>query len=192
MKEIKNSIIDSINVKKELLNQESTIYSLKEIINKIIDVYRNGQKVLICGNGGSAADAQHIAAELTGRFYFDRKPLDAESLNTNNSHITAVGNDYSFNDIYSRLVEAKGKKGDVLIGLSTSGNSSNVISAFKKGNEIGMYTFALTGKNGGELKKISNITITTPSNDTPRIQETHILIGHIICEQVEKNLFSEI
>jgi len=189
MKEIEQAIVASVSVKQQLLKQKSLLSDLQEVINIILDGYQNGKKVLLCGNGGSAADAQHIAAELTGRFYFDREPLDAEALTANTSHLTAVGNDYSFDDIYSRLVEAKGKRGDVLIGLSTSGNSANIVSAIEKGNALGMTTVALTGKSGGQLKNIAGITLNVPSDDTPRIQEAHILLGHIICEQVEKIYF---
>ncbi len=189
MKEIEKAIKDSVSVKQKILEQEKLLTTTQSVIKLIVEGYRNGKKVLLCGNGGSASDAQHIAAELTGRFYFDRRPLDAEALTANTSHLTAVGNDYSFDEIYARLVEAKGKAGDILIGLSTSGNSSNVIAAIHKGNEIGMETVALTGESGGKLKNLAAFLLNVPSSDTPRIQEAHILLGHIICEQAEKQLF---
>jgi len=149
------------------------------------------KKVLFCGNGGSAADAQHIAAELSGRFYFDREPLFAEALHVNTSYLTAVANDYSYDEVFSRLVKAKGRAGDILIGISTSGNSKNVIKAIEVANEKGMITIGMTGKTGGKMKEICKYLINVPSTDTPRIQEAHIMIGHIICEIVEKVLFEK-
>ncbi len=146
---------------------------------EIINAYKRGRKVLLCGNGGSAADAQHIAAELSGKFYIDRDPLFAEALHVNTSYLTAVANDYSYDEVFSRLVKAKGKKGDVLVAISTSGRSRNVIKAIEAANEIGMITVGLTGKSGGRM------------NDVPRIQEAHIMIGHIICEIVERELFNQ-
>jgi D-sedoheptulose 7-phosphate isomerase len=189
MKEIQKAIKDSVSVKQKMLEQEQLLTATQNVVKLIVDGYRNGKKVLLCGNGGSASDAQHIAAELTGRFYFDREPLDAEALTANTSHLTAVGNDYSFDEIYARLVEAKGHPGDILIGLSTSGNSPNVVAAIQKGNEMGMETVALTGESGGKLKSLTAFLLNVPSSDTPRIQEGHILLAHIICEQVEKQLF---
>ncbi len=189
MKEMQKAIQDSVIVKQKILEQEQLLAEIQKVIKLIVDGYRTGKKVLLCGNGGSASDAQHIAAELTGRFYFDRKPLDAEALTANTSHLTAVGNDYSFDEIYARLVEAKGHPGDILIGLSTSGNSPNVVAAIQKGNELGMKTVALTGESGGKLKSLATFLLNVPSSDTPRIQEAHILLAHIICEQVEKQLF---
>jgi D-sedoheptulose 7-phosphate isomerase len=151
----------------------------------------DGNKIMFCGNGGSAADAQHLAAELSGRFYRDRKPLAAEALTVNTSYLTAVANDYSFEEIYARLVEGSGNEGDVLIGLSTSGNSENVIRAFQAAHRKGIITVGLTGETGGNLAGISDFIIKVPSIDTPRIQEAHILIGHIICEFIERNIFPE-
>ncbi|HCL56745.1 MAG TPA: phosphoheptose isomerase, partial [Spirochaetia bacterium] len=152
---------------------------------------KSNKKILFCGNGGSAADAQHLAAEFSGRFYIDREPLDAEALHCNTSYLTAVANDYSYDEIYSRLVKAKGQKGDVLVGLSTSGNSKNIIKAIETANQIGMITVGFTGESGGKMKDICQYLINVPSNDTPRIQEAHMMIGHIICELVEKELFSK-
>lgn len=189
--DIKKIIQNSINVKTQILNDKELLDNIISVAGMITNAFLNGGKVLLCGNGGSAADAQHIAAELSGRFYFDRKPLDAEALHVNSSYLTAVANDYSFDEIYSRLVEAKGNKYDVLIAISTSGNSPNVLKAMKKGIEKGMYIVALTGKSGGKMKNNCDTLLNVPSIDTPRIQEAHILIGHIICEMVENNLFKK-
>lgn len=186
---IKRVIEDSIDVKKKILNDEKLLLLISEVAQEIIKAFKNDKKVLLCGNGGSAADAQHIAAELSGKFYFDRRPLFAEALHVNTSYLTAVSNDYSYDEVFSRLIEAKGRKGDILIGISTSGNSLNVIKAIIVANNIGMITVGLTGADGGKMKDICKYLITIPSNDTPRIQEAHIMIGHIICEIVEKELF---
>lgn len=164
---------------------------VEQVVHTLIECLKSGQKIRFCGNGGSAADAQHIAAELSGRFYIDRPPLDAEALHVNPSYVTAVANDYSFDSIYERMVVAQGKAGDVLVGISTSGNSQNVLLAMKKAKEIGMKTVALTGEGGGKMAQYADYLIDVPSKDTPRIQEVHILIGHIICEMVEKELFGQ-
>lgn len=186
---IKSKIQESIDLKTSLLSNTEILTAVNHTITEIVTCYKNGGKVLWCGNGGSAADAQHLAAELSGRFYYDRPPLFSEALHVNTSYITAVANDYSYDIIYSRLVEAMGKKGDVLIGLSTSGNSANVIKALEKANEMGITTIAFTGKTGGKINGISKYLINIPSTDTPRIQECHMLLGHTICELVEINLF---
>lgn len=186
---ISKSIEASIEVKQNILKDESLLSLIQEAIDIIIECYKNGGKVLFCGNGGSAADAQHLAAELSGRFYFDRPPLAAEAMHVNTSYITAVANDYSYDKIYERYLIGAGKKGDILIGLSTSGNSKNIVHAFNAAKNIGIATISLTGNAGGELKALSDININAPSNDTPRIQEAHITIGHIICEHVESTLF---
>jgi D-sedoheptulose 7-phosphate isomerase len=186
---IKKIIKESILVKDYIYNNEHLINSIRDIINVVTESYKNKGKVLFCGNGGSAADAQHLAAELSGRFYYERPPLFAEALHVNTSYLTAVANDYSFDDVYSRLVKAFGKTGDILIGLSTSGNSVNIINAFIAAKKLGMKTIAFTGKDGGKLKLIADYLINVPSSDTPRIQESHIMIGHIICEIVESNMF---
>ncbi len=151
--------------------------------------FKSGNKVLFCGNGGSAADAQHLAAEFSGRFYTDRKALPAEALHCNTSYLTAVANDYSFDVIYSRIIDGIGQPGDILIGLSTSGNSKNIIKAFETAKEKGMVTIGFTGITGGQLKPVCDYLINVPSADTPRIQESHILIGHIICQLVEEKIF---
>ena len=187
---IKRVIKDSLEVKERILRNESLISTISKVAWEIINAFRNNKKVLLCGNGGSAADAQHIAAELSGKFYLDREPLFAEALHVNTSYLTAVANDYSYDEVFSRLVKAKGRKGDILIGISTSGNSKNVIKALKTANEIGMITVGLTGENGGKMRDTCKYLINVPSKDTPRIQEAHIMIGHIICEIVEKELFN--
>jgi D-sedoheptulose 7-phosphate isomerase len=186
---IKSKIEDSIIIKNKLLKNEIILSTLEQIINDIITSYKAGGKVLWCGNGGSAADAQHLAAELSGRFYYDRPPLFSEALHVNTSYTTAVANDYSYEIIYSRLVEAMGKKNDVLIGLSTSGNSQNVVKAIEKANQLGLTTVAFTGETGGQLKNISKYLINIESTNTPRIQECHMILGHTICEIVEMKLF---
>jgi len=186
---IKKNLQDSINVKRLILENDELIDTISKVAEEIINAFRNDKKVLLCGNGGSAADAQHIAAELSGRFYFDREPLFAEALHVNTSYITAVANDYSYDEIYARLVKAKGRRGDILIGISTSGNSKNVIKAIEVANEIGMITVGMTGETGGKMRDLCKYLINVPSRDTPRIQEAHITIGHIICEIVERELF---
>lgn len=186
---IRSKIQDSINLKTKLLQNTEVITAVSSLVNDIITCYKNGGKVLWCGNGGSAADAQHLAAELSGRFYYDRPPLFSEALHVNTSYITAVANDYSYDVIYSRLVKAMGKKGDVLIGLSTSGNSGNVIKALEEANNLGMVTAAFTGESGGKMKGLPKYLVNIPSSDTPRIQECHMILGHTICELVEINLF---
>lgn len=186
---IKNIIKESISVKEAILNDEVLLSAIEAASRAIITAFRNGGKALFCGNGGSAADAQHLAAELSGRFYYDREPLEAEALHVNTSYLTAVGNDYGYDLVYSRILRASGKKGDVLIGLSTSGNSKNVIEAQKVAKEKGMYVISFTGASGGKMKELSDCLINVPSELTPRIQEAHIMIGHIICQIVEEELF---
>jgi D-sedoheptulose 7-phosphate isomerase len=154
-----------------------------------IQAFKNAKKVMFCGNGGSAADAQHLSAELSGRYYIDRPPLPSEALHVNSSYLTAVANDYSYDEVYARLVRGSMEKGDVLIGLSTSGNSKNIIKAFAEAKTKGISIVGLTGESGGQMKEISDILLNVPSTDTPRVQESHILIGHIICELIERELF---
>ncbi|MFN4234780.1 MAG: SIS domain-containing protein [Bacteroidia bacterium] len=188
---IKDKIKASIDVKTLIISNTTLIETISKVADEIVNAYKkNDAKVLFCGNGGSAADAQHIAAELSGRFYTDREPLFAEALHVNSSYLTAVANDYSYDEVYSRMVKAAGRKGDVLIGISTSGNSANVVKAIEEANKRGMITIGMTGEKGGKMKDICNYLINVPSNDTPRIQESHILIGHILCEIVENRMFS--
>ncbi len=191
MKEkIKDIISASISVKQQLLTDESILTTVNKCVNIITDAFKNGNKVLFCGNGGSAADAQHLAAEFSGRFYIDRDALPAEALHCNTSYMTAVANDYSYDVIYSRLIKGIGTKGDVLVGLSTSGNSINIVKAFKTAKEKEMITIGLTGESGGKMKVLSDYLLNIPSTDTPRIQESHMLLGHIICQLVEEKLFA--
>ncbi|MCF8307806.1 MAG: SIS domain-containing protein [Bacteroidales bacterium] len=187
--DIKNTIQASIDFKKRLMEDEAFIHKVNTLIDQIKDCFDKDGKVLFCGNGGSAADAQHLAAELAGRFYYDREPLHSEALHVNTSYLTAVANDYSFDEVYSRLVKAKGKEGDILVGLSTSGNSSNIVKALEQAKRKNMITVAFTGETGGKMKDIADILIGVPSGDTPRIQEGHIMIGHIVCEAVESKMF---
>ncbi len=179
----------SIDLKSSLLTNHVILENVIKIVNEIEKCYKHDGKVLWAGNGGSAADAQHLAAELSGRFYYDRPPLFSEALHVNTSYTTAVANDYSYDVIYSRLVKAMGRKGDVFIGLSTSGNSKNVIEALKVANDIGMITVGFSGESGGNMKEHCNYLINIPSRDTPRIQECHMILGHTICELVEIALF---
>lgn len=188
-KEISAIINESIKLKKLLLENDALLNDIHLISKDIISAFQNKNKVLFCGNGGSAADAQHLAAEFSGRFYIDREPLNAEALHVNTSYITAVANDYSFDEIYSRSVRAKGISGDILIGLSTSGTSKNVLKAFEAANKLGMICIGLCGNKPEEMKRKCKYVISIPSEDTARIQESHIMIGHIICNLVEKALF---
>lgn len=186
---LKQRLQSSIDLKTNLLNNTTILQTVEAVVNDIITCYKNDGKVLWAGNGGSAADSQHLAAELSGRFYYDRPPLFSEALHVNTSYTTAVANDYSYDVIYSRLVKAMGRKGDVLLGLSTSGNSKNVIKALEVANELDMVTVGFTGETGGVMKEHCNYLINIPSKDTPRIQECHMILGHTICELVELHLF---
>jgi D-sedoheptulose 7-phosphate isomerase len=187
---IKNIIDASIKVKQQLLLNDEIINTVNDCVNVMVTAFKNGNKVLFCGNGGSASDAQHLAAEFSGRFYKDRDALPAEALHCNTSYLTAVANDYSYDVIYSRLVKGIGDKGDVLVGLSTSGNSKNIVAAFETAKEKGIITIGFTGESGGVMKSISDYLLNVPSFDTPRIQESHIMLGHIICEMVEEKYFT--
>ena len=186
---IGKSIRHSIQVKQKLLDNTGLHKLIQAIADKIIHAFEKGGKVLFCGNGGSAADAQHLAAELSGRFYYDRAPLYAEALHVNTSYLTAVANDYSYDEVYARLVKAQGRKGDVLVAISTSGNSANILKAIENAKEADMLVVGLTGESGGKMKDMCDYLLNMPSNDTPRIQEAHILCGHIICEIVESKMF---
>ncbi|MDX9940834.1 MAG: D-sedoheptulose 7-phosphate isomerase [Bacteroidales bacterium] len=188
---ITEQIEESIRLKQQVLSDQHLLESLEHCIGELVHVYDTGHKVLLCGNGGSAADAQHLASELSGRFYFDRPPLNAEALHVNTSFLTAVANDYSFDRIYERMVQALGKEGDMLLAFSTSGNSPNIVKALEAARKLGMTTVGFTGREGGEMNGLCDILFKIPSADTPRIQEIHILLGHIICENVEGILFKE-
>jgi D-sedoheptulose 7-phosphate isomerase len=189
MNNIQEIIAKSIDVKSQILNDDALCSEINQCVEIIVEAFEKGNKVLFCGNGGSAADAQHLAAEFSGRFYKDREALPAEALHCNTSYLTAVANDYSYDVIYSRLLQGIGKKGDVIVGLSTSGNSVNIISAFETARQKGIATIGFTGQTGGKLKLLCDKIIAVPSTDTPRIQECHIMIGHIICQLVEERLF---
>ncbi len=186
---IKKLIQSSIDVKTGLRDDAEMILKMQEVVTVLADAFKNGNRVFFCGNGGSAADAQHLAAELSGRFYTDREALPAEALHCNTSYLTAVANDYSFDVIYARLIKGITIKGDVLLGFSTSGNSANIIKAFEMARERSVVTIGFTGSSGGALKNLSDYLFNVPSTDTPRIQESHILIGHIICQLVEEQYF---
>lgn len=186
---IQERIKASIAVKEQIIHEGTLLPVIEKVVQVITEAFQQGHAVYFCGNGGSAADAQHLAAEFSGRFYKDRKALPSEALHCNTSYLTAVANDYSYDVIYARLIEGIAKKGDVLIGLSTSGNSANILKAFEKAAELGVITIGMTGASGGKMKGNCNYLINVPSSDTPRIQESHILIGHILCELTEKNIF---
>ena len=182
-------IAESIEVKQSLLANEQLLATINDIVHAVTLAFENGFKVQFCGNGGSAADAQHLAAEFSGRFYKNRRALPSDALHCNSSYLTAVANDYSYDEIYARLVDGTMVKGDVLIGLSTSGNSANIIKAFEVAQAKGITTIGFTGTTGGAMKALSNHLINIPSTITPRIQESHILVGHILCELVEQQIF---
>jgi D-sedoheptulose 7-phosphate isomerase len=190
-KQIKDIIQASIDVKQKILSDATLTATIEQVTNIIATAFANGNKVLFCGNGGSAADAQHLAAEFSGRFYSDRDPLPSEALHCNSSYMTAVANDYGYDVVYSRIIKGMGKPGDVLVGLSTSGNSVNIIKAMEVAKKIGMINVVLTGETGGKMKPLADHVINVPSTDTPRIQESHITIGHIICQLVEEKLFNK-
>lgn len=180
---------DHLKVTEDLFRNEYVVAALEQAAQTSIQSLQKGNKILFCGNGGIAADAQHLSAELSGRYLKDRNPLFAEALHVNSSYLTAVGNDYGFEEVYARAVLAKGQKGDVLIGLSTSGTSANVIRAFVEAKRIGLTTISMTGLTGGELKALSDVWLAVPSEETPRIQECHILMGHILCNLIEEIIF---
>lgn len=192
MKEyIKNHILKSLSVKEQILGDEALISLIKEVALKLITCYKNGGKTLLAGNGGSAADAQHIAAEFVSRFYFDREGIPSIALTTDTSILTAIGNDYGYEKLFSRQVQAQGKKGDIFIGISTSGNSKNILEALQMCKEKGILSVGLTGLSGGNMHELCDYCIKVPSNETPRIQEAHILIAHILCAIVEEELFGK-
>jgi len=189
IQKISNIINESIKVKQQLLENSTLIEQINTVVNVITKAFQSGNSVYFAGNGGSAADAQHLAAEFSGRFYKDRKALPSEALHCNTSYITAVANDYSYEVIYARLIEGISKPGDVLVGISTSGNSGNIVKAFEMAKTKQVITVGFTGAAGGKMQELSDHLINIPSKDTPRIQESHILVGHIICELVELQIF---
>jgi D-sedoheptulose 7-phosphate isomerase len=186
---MKQDIIDELNEHKAVIDTiiDNLLDDIVSVSHLIIATLKDGNKILICGNGGSAADAQHIAAELTGRYKTERKPLPCIAITTDTSALTAIGNDYGYETVFSRQTQALANSGDLIIGISTSGNSKNVINAFEVAKEIGCKTVALIGKDGGDMKKLADLSIVVPSNNTPRIQESHILIGHMICQQIDNS-----
>lgn len=189
MTTIERVLYASIATKQALLEDAELLARIQSVVDLLVETYRNDGKVLFCGNGGSAGDAQHIAAELSGRFYLDRPPLYAEALHVNSSYLTAVGNDYGYDEVFARMVRAAARSGDVVVGLSTSGNSPNVLRALAAAQDAGAKTVAFTGQSGGKMANAVDILLNVPSSDTPRIQECHITVGHIICELVEVELF---
>ena len=189
MDTITRSIEESIATKQNILSDMAFMSRIKDVANVMVKALKDGKRILWCGNGGSAADAQHLAAELSGRFYYDRPPLNSEAMHCNTSYLTAVANDYGYDLIYSRMIDGACKPGDVLVGISTSGNSTNICNAFRKAKDLGVITVAMTGETGGKMKEMADYLLNVPSSDTPRIQECHILLGHIICEIVEAQMF---
>ena len=187
---IKEQIKKSYETKQSIYKDEELLSKIELVARKCILLYKDGKKTILAGNGGSAADAQHIAAELVGRYGFDRPSIPSLALTTDTSNLTAIGNDYGYDKVFSRQLEGMGQDGDLFIGISTSGNSANIINAFKSAKEKSIITVALVGKDGGEMAKIADISLVVPSSSTPRIQEAHILIGHILCDIIEKELFS--
>ena len=188
---IKDQIKKSYETKQNIYNNEELLKRIEALAQKSIKLYEGNNKIILAGNGGSAADAQHIAAELVGRYGFDRPSLPSLALTTDTSALTAIGNDYGYDYVFSRQLEGMGQKGDLFIGISTSGNSVNILKAFQSAKSKGITTVALVGRDGGEMAKIADISLVVPSESTPRIQESHILIGHILCDIIEKEIFSD-
>lgn len=184
-----NDIKDSIETKQRLLNDESFLSRIQVAAEICVESLKNEGKIHFCGNGGSAADAQHLAAELSCRFYYDRPPLNAEALHVNSSYMTAVSNDYSYEDVFSRMLECSARRGDVLVGISTSGNSANVMKAIEVAKRKGVKVIGFTGETGGKMAQECDVLLNVPSKCTPRIQEVHIMIGHILCELIEAQMF---
>ena len=192
MKEyIKDQIKKSYETKQSIYNDEVLLDKIADVARHCVTLYRKKKKTILAGNGGSAADAQHIAAELVGRYGFDRPSIPSLALTTDTSNLTAIGNDYGYDYIFSRQLEGMGQEGDLFIGISTSGNSQNLINAFQSAKKKNIFTVALVGKDGGEMAKIADIALVVPSHSTPRIQESHILIGHILCDIIEKEMFGD-
>jgi len=186
---IKKIISESVDVKSKVLANDRLLQTVEKVAAEMVKALKKGNRIYFCGNGGSAADAQHLAAEFSGRFYLDRDALPAEALHVNSSYMTAVANDYSYDKVYARLVKAMGRKGDVLFAISTSGNSGNIIEAVNVAKTQGMTVIGMTGSTGGKMKDLCDYLLNMPSTETPRIQESHILVGHIICEMVEQRMF---
>ena len=188
---VKDQIKKSYETKQSIYKNEELLNKIVEVSQKCVDIYKTGKKTILAGNGGSAADAQHIAAEMVGRYGFDRPSLPSLALTTDTSALTAIGNDYGYDAVFSRQLDGMGQDGDIFIGISTSGNSQNLINAFEVAKKKNILSVALVGKDGGEMAKKADIAIVVPSDSTPRIQESHILIGHIICDIIEKEIFGD-
>jgi len=188
---IKDQIKKSYETKQAVYENEALLNKIEEVAQMCVELYKGDKKTILAGNGGSAADAQHIAAELVGRYGFDRPSIPSLALTTDTSNLTAIGNDYGYDQVFSRQLEGMGQAGDIFIGISTSGNSLNIIKAFESAKKKGITTVALTGRDGGEMAKMADVALVVPSNSTPRIQESHILIGHIICDIIEKETFGD-
>lgn len=189
---IQELITASIAVKQQILSDAALLLEIQKVADVVTNSLKNGGKIWFCGNGGSAADAQHIAAELSGRFYIDRDPLPAEALHVNTSYLTAVANDYGYDVVYSRLLKGVAQSGDVLFAISTSGNSTNIINAMNVAREKGVTVVGMTGETGGKMRELCDLLLNVPSKDTPRIQESHILLGHIVCQLVEEAIFGQL
>ena len=188
---IKQQIKDSFLVKQRIYEDITLVNNIKKVAILCVNLYKKGFKTILAGNGGSAADAQHIAAELVGRYGFDRPSIPSLALTTDTSNLTAIGNDYGYDAIFSRQLEGMGQEGDIFIGISTSGNSQNLINAFESAQKKNILTVALVGKDGGKMAQMADIALIVPSHETPRIQESHILIGHILCDIIEKEMFGD-
>ena len=188
---IKDQVKKSYETKQNIYNDDSFLDKIEEVAKLCVELYKGSNKTILAGNGGSAADAQHIAAELVGRYGFDRPSIPSLALTTDTSNLTAIGNDYGYDKVFSRQLEGMGQEGDIFIGISTSGNSVNLVNAFNVAKDKGITTVALTGRDGGEMAKLADIALVVPSNSTPRIQESHILIGHILCDIIEKEIFGD-
>jgi D-sedoheptulose 7-phosphate isomerase len=191
MSKIKQQIEESINVKKLVLQDEELMSSIKESVELCCEALGRGNKIFFAGNGGSAADAQHLAGELVNRFGFERPGLPALAITTDSSVLTSISNDYGFERLFARQIEALGNKGDILISLSTSGNSRNIIEGMKEAAKKGMKNIGFTGRSGGKMKPLCDLCLSIPSDETPRIQEVHILIGHVICSAIENSIFGK-
>ena len=188
---IKSQIEASAQTKLKMLEDKALLEKIESVARACVKLYHNKKKTILAGNGGSAADAQHIAAELVGRYGFDRPSIPSLALTTDSSNLTAIGNDYGYDKVFSRQIEGMGQEGDLFIGISTSGNSQNVINAFESAKKMGITTVALVGRDGGKMAQLADIALIVPSRMTPRIQESHILIGHMICDIIEKELFGD-
>lgn len=188
---IKDRFRESMIIENSIIDNDVLVFTIDVVSKEIATTFKNGGKLFLCGNGGSAANAQQIASQLSGIFYYDRPPLNAEALHTNSSYITSISNQYSFDEVYARMILAQGNPGDMLIGISTSGNSKNVINALKMANKLGMKTIGLTGEDPGLMKEFCGEVISVPSGNRPRINETHLTIGNIFCEIVESIVYKK-